>query len=120
MPHAERVYFITNQNNSEEIRGKHYHLNTKEILLCATGKAFVEVHSKNSCEVIAIDRDNAIFIPEKCWHAVKMEENTMLLAIAEKAEKRTITADELLKNCCCKMCGKLLSFKNEIQNALNK
>jgi len=120
MPNAQRIYFIINNDSSEEIRGKHYHLDSSEILLCAKGQAFVEIHSKDKCEVVTIDRNNAIFIPEKCWHAVKMEKETILLAIAEKTEDKTATIDELLDNCCCKLCGKLFSFKKEIEAAKNK
>jgi len=120
MSNAQRVYFIINKNNSREVRGKHYHLGSSEILLCTSGQALVEVHSESKCEIVTINRENAIFIPAACWHAVKMNKGTTLLAIAENTLKETITVDELLNDCCCGLCGKLLSFKKEIEVALNK
>lgn len=120
MPSAQRVCFIINKDSSEEIRGKHYHSGSSEILLCAKGQAFVEIHSKNKCEVATIDRDNAIFIPSACWHAVRIEKDSILLAIAEKIEEKTTTINELLNGCSCKHCGQLLLFKKEIEIALAK
>jgi len=120
MSRAQRIYFIINKNSSEEIRGKHYHLGSSEILVCTKGQASVEVHSESKCEVVTINRNNAIFIPAACWHAIKMDKGTILLAIAENTVKETITVDELLDNCCCRLCGKLLPFKKDIEVALNK
>ncbi|MFA6097758.1 MAG: WxcM-like domain-containing protein [Candidatus Paceibacterota bacterium] len=120
MPNVQRVYFIVNKNSSEEIRGKHYHLGSSEILLCTSGQALVEVHSESKCEVVTINRDNAIFISAACWHAVRMDKRTTLLAIAENTVKETITVDELLDDCCCRLCGKLLSLKKEIEVELSK
>lgn len=120
MPRAERFYFIANDNNPSETRGGHYHLASSEILLCARGSASVEIHSKDECSVVTINPDNAIFIPQLCWHAVEIKTDSILVAIAEKTEKRTATARETLNDCNCGLCGNLFSCKKEIALAIKQ
>ena len=82
---APRVYWIVNDTGKEIERGGHYHPEggKKEIMVCLTGKANVELHSKTFCTHVTLDSPKlGLLIPNMLWHKVLMFPGAILLCIA--------------------------------------
>lgn len=93
---APRNYWIVNDTSEPTARGGHYHPTEgkQECLICLCGRAVVELHSKECCESVVLDRpDLALVIPAEIWHKVLLSVGGVLLSIAsrpfDKDESRT-------------------------------
>jgi dTDP-4-dehydrorhamnose 3,5-epimerase-like enzyme len=82
---APRVYWIVNDTEKEIERGGHYHPKggKKEIMICLSGKANIELHAQAFCTHVTLDSPKlGLLIPNMLWHKVLMFPGAILLCIA--------------------------------------
>jgi dTDP-4-dehydrorhamnose 3,5-epimerase-like enzyme len=82
---APRVYWIINDSAAESVRGGHMHSpgGKEEFLVCLSGRAEIELHGPDFCEVLVLAApDRALVIPAGVWHRITLSANAILLSVA--------------------------------------
>lgn len=81
-----RAYYIYNIKK-KVIRGKHYHKNNRQLLICLKGKLelkIINVINKKESKFILNDPQKGIFIENFEYHSIKCYKNSIILILAEK------------------------------------
>lgn len=81
-----RVYYIYNIKK-KTVRGKHYHKNNRQFILCIKGKiklTILNVKKKTKSVLALNDPSKGIFIENFEWHSITCFKNSIVLVLAEK------------------------------------
>jgi len=91
-----RVYFIYNDTDTPQTRGKHYHKEGKtELMVCQLGKITVELRRGDRTEHVTLESpDTFLIVPIGVWHAVTLEPGAMLLVCAPTIETEGESIDD--------------------------
>ncbi|MEK7159494.1 MAG: FdtA/QdtA family cupin domain-containing protein [Patescibacteria group bacterium] len=99
---APRVYWIINNTEQEVERGGHCHPQggKREIMICLSGLANVELHCLQFCTHVTLDSPKqGLLVPNMLWHKVRLAPGAILLSIASTERSSDECIDKMPCNC---------------------
>jgi len=82
LPFIPKRIFTVNNVSVNTFRGNHSHFNTKQFLICISGKIEIKLHDGKYEKTIFLNKSESVFVDNLIWDSQKfMTEDSTLLVI---------------------------------------